>query len=161
MKNFKKICITIVSILILSSGVSAQGNTAIGIRFGGQTSGLTIRQFTNSNTALEGIVSFGHNSFLVTGLYEKFVPISNAPNLKWFYGIGGHVGFFSQNGYYFHNGRTYTENTTVLGVDGILGLDLKLRNAPISIGIDIKPFLDFDSGTSIFGDGALNLRFIF
>jgi hypothetical protein len=55
----------------------------------------------------------------------------------------------------------YDNNSAVVGIDGIIGLDYKFRNAPINIGIDIKPFMDFYSGASLFGDGALNFRFIF
>ena len=162
MKTFSRLIVTIASVALLSFGASAQSyNTAIGGRVGGQTSGLTIRQFTNSNTALEGIVSFGHKSFLVTGLYEKFVSIGNSPGFSWFYGIGGHVGFFGPDSYYYNNGRVYDRNTTVVGLDGILGLDYKIRNAPINIGIDIKPFVDFDNGANFIGDGAINLRFVF
>jgi hypothetical protein len=150
---------------IISFATNAQKyKTAIGFRVGGQTNGLTIRHFTDSKTALEGILSVGHNATLVTGLYEKFVPIRGAAGLNWFYGIGGHVGFFRENGYYFHNKKRvvyYDNNSTVVGIDGIIGLDYKFRNAPVNIGIDLKPFMDFYGGATLFGDGALNVRFIF
>jgi hypothetical protein len=165
MKKLQKHTLIIALLSILSFATTAQKyKTAIGFRFGGQTNGLTVRHFTNSKTALEGILSAGHNAILVTGLYEKFVPISGASGLNWFYGIGGHVGFFREDGYYFYNKKRviyYDNNSAVVGIDGIIGLDYKFKNAPINIGIDIKPFMDFYSGASLFGDGALNFRFIF
>src|SRR5215216_182221 len=75
--------------------------TAIGVRLGGLTSGLTVKHFTNPSTALEGILSFGYRSFVITGLYEKHKDITSAPGLMWLYGIGAHVGFFRYGGYYY------------------------------------------------------------
>jgi hypothetical protein len=165
MKNTHKHTLIILLLTISSFTTTAQKyKTAIGFRIGGQTNGLTVRHFTNSKTALEGILSVGHNATLITGLYEKFVPISSASGLNWFYGIGGHIGFFREKGYYLYNKKRavyYDDNSTVVGIDGIIGLDYKFRNAPINIGIDIKPFMDFYGGASLFGDGALNVRFIF
>lgn len=165
MKKLHEHILIIALLSIISLETTAQRyKTAIGFRFGGQTNGLTIRHFTDSKTALEGILSVGYNAFLVTGLYEKFVPISGASGLNWFYGIGGHVGFFRENGYYFYNKKRviyYDNNSTIVGIDGIIGLDYKFKNAPINIGIDVKPFMDFYGGANLFGDGALNVRFIF
>jgi hypothetical protein len=75
--------------------------TGIGIRFGGLTSGLTVKHFTNPSAALEGILSFGYRSFIITGLYEKHNAVSDASSLKWFYGIGAHIGFFQYDGRYY------------------------------------------------------------
>src|SRR5690242_10600001 len=118
MKNIKKIIAAVSCVCVISLTSNAQENTysqnhptsgnggydyntAIGVRLGGLTSGLTIKHFTNPTTALEGILSFGYNSFLVTGLYEKQYDIASAQGLKWLYGIGGHVGFFRYRGYYY------------------------------------------------------------
>ncbi|MFI5205089.1 MAG: hypothetical protein ACHQF2_11390 [Flavobacteriales bacterium] len=144
-------------------------NTGIGIRLGGQSSGITFRHFTNGDGAIEGIVSLGHKSFIVTGLYEKFKPINNAPGLQWFYGGGLHIGFFSYGGHYNrykdHGHYYYVEEeggtAVVPGVDFIIGLDYKFDNAPINIGLDLKPFIDFDNGLRGYWDGAFSFRFVF
>jgi len=186
MKSIKKIIALIISAGIISLAASAQENTysnthpnssgygyrtAIGVRLGGLTSGLTIKHFTNPTTVLEGILGFGHNSFLITGLYEKHYDIASAEGLKWLYGIGGHVGFFRYRGYYYwvaydHGNRVYYvsspgTSTAVAGIDFILGLDYKFRDAPFNIGLDIKPFVDFYNGAYGYFDGALSLRFAF
>src|SRR5215510_5282396 len=132
MKRFKKIIALVFSAGIISLTANAQDNTysqthpntgtgydyntAIGARLGGLTSGLSIKHFTNSTTALEGILSFGHRSFVITGLYEKQYDIASAQGLDWFYGIGGHVGFFRYGGYYYwvaytDDGRVYYVNS--------------------------------------------------
>ena len=146
-------------------------NTAIGARLGGLTNGITVKHFTAPSTALEGILGFGHSSFLITGLYEKHRDIASAPGLMWLYGIGGHVGFFRYGGYYYrvayNDGRRvyYVANpgpsATVAGLDFILGLDYKYRNAPFNLGLDIKPFVDFYGGAYGYFDGALSVRFAF
>lgn len=137
-------------------------NTAIGARLGGATSGLTIKQFLSRSTNLEGIVSFGPHSFLITGLYEFNSNISsNAPGLNLVYGFGGHIGFFGDGGRYYAYSDRYYNNASVIGIDGIVGLDYKFSKAPINLGIDIKPFVDFYSGTSFFFDGAISIRIAF
>ena len=150
-------------------------NTGIGVRLGGLTSGLTVKHFVNPTSAIEGILGFGYRSFVITGLYEKHNYISTAPGLKWLYGLGAHIGFFRYGGYYYRvkynygNGNhgyvyyvEYPGNTaTVAGVDFILGMDYKFRNAPFNVGLDIKPFFDFYNGPYGYFDGALSIRFAF
>jgi len=146
-------------------------HNALGVRLGGLTTGITIKHFTTSTTALEGILGFSHRSFIVTGLFEKQKPIENAEGLSWFYGGGAHIGFFRYGGYYYYYGngnphyRYYVleegGSTAIVGLDFIIGLDYKFQNAPFDIGLDLKPFIDFQDGVYGYWDGALSLRFTF
>lgn len=159
----KYLIITCLSILILSvTNSSAQSyKTGLGLRFGGLTSGITLKHFTNSTTAIEGILSVGRKNFLITGLYEKHAAADKNSSLKFVYGFGAHVGFFQDGGsYYYNNGRTYT-SSTVLGIDGILGLDYKFNKAPINISMDLKPFIDFFGENYVYMDGGVSLRYTF
>jgi hypothetical protein len=161
------------SIIILcflwSNAFSQDYNTGIGFRLGGLTSGITIKHFVNPTSALEGVLSFGHRSFVITGLYEKHYPITNAENLKWFFGGGAHLGFFRYGGSYYiyknRGNRVYVEDagtsSTIGGLDFILGLDYKIKNAPLDISADIKPFVDFFEFPSGYFDGGVSLRFTF
>lgn len=156
-------------LLVFNSGFSQDYKTGIGIRLGGLTSGLTVRGFTNSSTAMEGILGLAHRSFIITGLYEKFQPISNAEGLNWFYGGGAHIGFFQYGGYYYlykEHGHVYYvdhegDSRVIIGGDFIIGLDYKFRNVPLNAGIDLKPFIDFADGVQGYFDGALSFRFVF
>lgn len=147
----------------LSLSAQSQGySTAIGVRLGGLTSGLTLKQFISSGAALEGIVSFGTNSFLITGLYEGHSEVSGASGLQWLYGGGAHIGFFRESGsYYAFRGEHIYNNRSVIGLDAIFGLDYKFRDAPINLGIDVKPIIDFFDGTVIYFDTALSIRLAF
>jgi hypothetical protein len=160
-KNIFIVAIILCAVSIYTS-TNAQGyKNGLGLRFGGLTSGLTLKHFTNQTTALEGIVSLGRQSVIVTGLYEKHAPLGGAGSAKLFYGFGGHLGFFQDGGrYYYNDSRIYT-SSTVVGLDGILGLDFKLNKAPINISMDIKPFVDFFGGNYFYMDGGLSLRYTF
>jgi hypothetical protein len=144
-------------------------SNGIGLRLGGFTSGITYQHIGASSGGFEGILSFGYRTFLLTGLYEKHESITGSPGLSWFYGGGGHLGFFQDNGYLYwvrRDGRVLYaeqvgETATVFGIDGILGLDYKFNGAPINIGLDIKPFIDFFNGSYVYFDGALNVRYTF
>ncbi len=170
MKTLRKLVIVFIAAIAISISLKAQDyKTEFGFRAGGLTSGLTVKHFINSDGALEGIMSFGYRSTVITGLYEKHENIPSAQGLKWFYGGGAHIGFFSYGGYYYtvhgHGNIYYVEregeSASVGGLDFIIGLDYKFNKAPVNVSLDIKPFVDFFNGTSGYFDGALSFRFVF
>ncbi len=162
MKLLKSAIAILIGLVLFSNSISAQSyHTGLGLRFGGLTSGITVKHFVSQKAALEGILSLGNKSFVLTGLYELHAPMDASNQFSIYYGIGGHLGFFQDGGsYYYNSNRLYTR-TTVAGIDGILGLDYKFRNAPINISMDIKPFIDFFNGNYVYFDGGLSLRYTF
>ncbi len=164
MKNTLTGILLLMAMLVATPGFaqSQSYGTAVGARLGGLTSGLTIKHFTSSSTALEGIVSFGSRSFIITGLYEVHNPISGARGLQWLYGGGAHIGFFNDGGsYYTFRGEHVYNNRSVVGLDLILGLDYKFKGAPINIGIDVKPIIDFYDGAIMYFDTGFSVRLTF
>jgi len=98
------------------------------------------------------------HGFDITGLYEKHDRAFEADRLRWFYGFGAHIGFY--NGDYVEwgsPGSTYN----VLGIDGIIGLEYSFTEAPINLGIDLKPALNIIGYTGFYADFALSVRYIF
>jgi hypothetical protein len=87
---------------------------------------ITAKYFFTPSNAMEGILSFG-TRFGIGGLYHVHKPL-DYPGLKWYYGVGGYVGFES--------GDTY------LGPTGAIGLDYKFEKIPLNLSIDWKPELD-------------------
>ncbi|HUX53890.1 MAG TPA: hypothetical protein VMV56_05730, partial [Williamwhitmania sp.] len=113
----KRIGITILLAMCLSSYSNAQDyNTGIGLR-AGYTNGLTVKHFIGSKVALEGILSSRWEGVEITGLYELQNRAFNTERLDWFIGFGAHVGFW--NGDHTNWGNR-GESYTVVGVDGIL-----------------------------------------
>ena len=143
-------------------------NTAIGLRVGG-TSGLTIKHFTGSTTAIEGIVSFWRRSIGLTALYEKHANAFGEPGFNWYYGVGGHVFVTGEDaGYYYdrhwnpHYYR-YENGGFSGGIDGIVGLEYKINPIPFAISLDLKPAIDITSGGNVYFyvDPGLGLKFTF
>jgi hypothetical protein len=169
--NVKKIQRAILALLISLNFFVLQSSaeeyeTGIGIRLGGITQGVSVKHFLNVNSALEGILSFGHHSFLITGLYEKQPAINGAPGLYWFYGGGAHIGFYNDAAYFYytkHGTRYYygDRSSAVFGIDLILGMEYKIQNAPITLGLDIKPAFDFVDAFPGYWEGAFTIRFAF
>jgi hypothetical protein len=71
--------------------------------------------------------------------------------LQWYFGPGAHVGFY--NGKY--------GDGVYAGVDGVLGLDYKIRSAPINISIDWQPSFEFGDGRGFVGSwGGIGIRYV-
>jgi hypothetical protein len=157
-----KLKISFIILFIISSySVNAQSyTTALGVRFGGLSNGVTLKHFISNSSAIEGIASIGYRTFIVTGLYEMHTPVDHSKLFKFYYGVGAHIGFFQDGGYYNYYNNYYT-NQAVIGVDGIIGLGYKFYSAPINIGMDFKPFFDFNSGSNFYFDGGLSIRYTF
>jgi hypothetical protein len=154
--------IIILSFLITGTLVKAQSyQSAVGLRLGGLTNGLTVKHFVSNSSALEGILSIGNKAFVVTGLYEMHTPVDQSKLFAFYYGIGAHVGFFQDGGYYYyHNDLIYTHQS-VVGIDGILGLEYKFKTVPLNVGMDFKPFIDFNDRSNIYFDGGVSIRYTF
>lgn len=142
----KKIITSLV--LIVACSATAQYNTAIGLR-GGETSGLTIKHFTGNSLAIEGIVGLWSHGFTATLLVEKHQELGSGFNL--YYGGGGHLvtGTDRYYGWYRRGHRYYyyDGNTFALGIDGVIGLEYKIPQAPIAFSLDLKPYVEFVNGS--------------
>jgi hypothetical protein len=124
-----------------------QYNTAVGVRVG-ETSGLTIKGFVADDAAIEGILGLWHRGVSLTAMYELHNPAFNANGLSWYFGAGGHVALSNRRDNYdwyrFGQRRYYIENGEAgLGIDGIIGLEYKIPQAPIAFSLDLKPFIEF------------------
>lgn len=123
---------------------STSYKTAIGLR-AGETSGLTIKQFVGSSTALEGIIGVWSHGISATLLYEKHVPAFDVAGLNWYYGAGGHVAFEAgRRLVYYRNDRyyRYNEGNVGLGIDGIIGMEYKIPSIPFALSLDVKPYVE-------------------
>ena len=158
----KLIALIIIITAFSNQEIIAQENgssykTAIGVKF--YPGGLTIKHFIKENAALEGILYLWDRGTRVTGLYEFHGNISGAPGLKWYVGPGAHVGFWNDRWR-----RDYPNySRSVVGIDGVLGLDYKFNGAPINMSIDWQPSFEFgDYGAGFSGNwGGIAIRYTF
>jgi hypothetical protein len=157
----KKLVITFLIVFCLISVSNAQDyKTGIGLR-GGLENGLTIKHFTGEKSALEFLLASRWRGFEITGLYEIHNQAFDAERLKWYYGAGGHVGFWNGD-YTYTKWGTQGTNYTVVGIDGILGLEYSFKEIPFNISLDWKPAFNFIGYSGVWADGgALSIRYIF
>ncbi len=155
----KKVVFLFLLVVFLAFNSNAQDySTGIGLR-GGFGTGLTIKHFLDGNTAVEGIFDSRWHGISVTGLYEIHNRAFDTDRLNWYYGVGGHLGFWDGKYYRDYNNNT---NYTVIGADGILGLEYNFREIPFNISIDWKPALNLSGSSGFYGDGgAISLRYTF
>ena len=158
MKRLIISCLIILGLVTISN--AQDYNTGIGLR-GGWESGLTVKHFIGSKSALEGILATRWRGFEITGLYEIHNVAFNAERLKWYFGFGAHIGFWDgdyTSKYWGDPGTNYT----VVGLDGILGLEYSFSEVPINISLDWKPAFNIVGYQGWWADGgALSIRYIF
>jgi hypothetical protein len=156
--------ITTISFLLITYLANSQATTeqysspykkAIGFKL--NPGAISYRSFYTRNKAVEGIGFISLDGFQLTILNEKFTPFANAENLTWYMGYGGHFNLWSER--YKLNNPSKSAGVA-LGIDGMLGLDYKLKNTPINLSVDIQPAFNF-VGASYFdlGWGGIGIRY--
>ncbi len=155
----KKFAIVFIGFLFVAASAGAQDyNTGIGFR-GGPSNGITVKHFVTSNAAVEGLLSTRWGGFNITGLYEIHAQAFDVPRLNWYYGAGGHIGFWDGGpNHPWLNRGSYT----VVGLDGILGMEYNIEPIPFNVSLDWKPAFNIIGYTGFWGDEvALSIRYIF
>jgi hypothetical protein len=155
----KKIILTLTLVIFISVYVSAQDyNTGVGLRLG-FSNGLTVKHFLSQRSAVEGLLATRWRGFDITGLYEVHNQAFDVERLNWYFGGGGHVGFWNGDNTNWGDRGT---NYTIVGIDGILGIEYNFREVPINLSLDWKPAFNLTGYTGFWGDGgALSIRYIF
>jgi len=144
----KKILFSIILVVGLTTASYAQDyNTGIGLR-GGYGWGITAKHFLNQSNAIEGFFYGYPNGFNLTGLYQFHNRAFDVDYLRWYYGFGAHIGNYSSS--YF-----------VFGIDGIIGIEYTFSEAPINIGLDFNPHVNFTGYTGFMPSAALSIRYTF
>ena len=156
-------------ILALSPTLSeAQNYTrTAGIRCG-QTSGFTYRQYMDESNAYEGIVSFKKNGLQLTLLKEFVQPyfLEHSENIYLVWGFGAHAGTNRTSSWEIFTKRFYELSSVIplFGIDGYAGLEYRIKEVPLNVGVDFKPFFDL-AGARFFSmsiwDFAITLKYNF
>lgn len=165
------ICVFVVLCLSYNLTFSQDYKTGIGLR-GGWIGGLTVKHFIKEGRALEGIFSsgWGWRGYQITGLYEIHKAAFTNDGIEgffWFYGAGAHfAGGYKYTKWHPDGSKGYydTYNYSAFGIDGIFGLEYKIEEIPVTLGLDIKPFIEFSNYRGYpfrFWDGAFSIRYVF
>lgn len=152
-------------LLLVSFHQTAQSQdykSAIGARFGFPLS-ASYKTFLSESSAVEAFVGFQSYALSYTWInigaaYQIHNDISGVDGLKWYYGAGASVYLYSFKNVFV--GDNF--GSTAIGLQGYLGLDYRLKDAPINISLDWVPtfFLSgFNNGFSP-KYGALSVRYI-
>jgi hypothetical protein len=147
----------IISLLSVAS-FGQDYRTSLGLR-AGLPYGLTVKHFLSKYNALEGILASRWQGFIITGLYENEHQTGQYPGLNWYWGLGAHIGFWGVD----ENPNLNTGYSgSVIGVDGVLGLEYTFDEIPLNLAIDILPSVNLIGTTGLAGiNGAISVRYVF
>jgi hypothetical protein len=153
----RKVFVSVVALFIVM-GSQAQSHssegygykTALGVKVW-DGAGISLKHFFDKNAG-ELIGYFWNRGFRLTGLYEIHGDINGAEGLRWYVGPGAHLGFYNSK----YGGGS------VIGIDGVIGLDYKFNGAPINVSLDWQPSFEFGDGSGFIGSwGGLGIRYTF
>jgi hypothetical protein len=129
----------------------ARYNFAIGVKF--FPGSISVKHTLYSKNKFEGLI-YNWKGVRAVGLFEIENRIDGIEGLCWYFGPGAHIQF--------REGTKVYAGSYYLGFDGVIGIDWKIRNAPINLSLDWQPSLDFDQNNENFkgGFGGIGLRYV-
>jgi hypothetical protein len=161
------------AVLVFSGGlVFGQGfNQAVGIR-GGLTSGIEYRYYTSdvhSFKALLGTRNFGNRRGLqlhVLTEYYEYDLFDFSYQLVFYYGFGAHAGYESWDEIRYEGNTRWEDSKTafVTGIDGLAGVHYLFYEAPVTVGVEVKPYFDILGKNGLDAqlfDFAFTLKYLF
>jgi hypothetical protein len=118
--------------------------------------------------AYEGILSFKQGGLQLTLLKQFVKPYltEHSDNIYLVWGYGAHLGTHRTSAFEIFSKKFYDLNsiTPLFGLDAFAGLEYRIREIPLIIGVDFKPFFDL-AGARFFSmsiwDFAVSLKYNF
>ncbi len=158
----KPITILLFALTLLTCEYSNAQDNAIGLR-GGLGTGVTFQHYLSEERAVELMLHTRWRGLVLTGLYEVHKPFSDVEGLKWYYGGGAHLGFWSYYGRGPNRyGDNWAETRAIAGADGIIGMEYFFNEIPFQVSLDWKPVINLIGYTGFWGDEAgLSFRYVF
>ncbi|TVQ15356.1 MAG: hypothetical protein EA361_05875 [Bacteroidetes bacterium] len=154
----KKISLIVFVVLLGMGSLKAQDyKTGIGVR-GGFYSGLSIKHFISGSDAIEGVIATHYRGVVLAAMYQKHTNAFDAPGLNWYYGPGAHLGFYDRR-YSPWYGSSDTGNFSTIGVLGVIGLEYKIEDLPITVGFDVTPALNLIPNVQFWIGAGVTLRY--
>ncbi len=155
----KKVVIVLIAAVLSIGSLAAQDyKTAFGVR-GGFYNGLSLKHFISQTGAIEGVVSTHYRGLLIAGMYQMHTQAFDVDGLNWYYGGGAHLGFYSYRYSPWYTNQT--GNFSTLGIMGVVGLEYKIEEIPVTIGVDITPAFNLIGHTGFWFNSGVTLRYTF
>ncbi|GAA5037546.1 hypothetical protein GCM10011506_34000 [Marivirga lumbricoides] len=108
---------------------SQKYGTAVGIRFGDNQFGVSVRQQFYKRFTGEALLEVSANEFTATILPKYHLPILGK-GLNFYVGAGAHLGTLKDYG-------------ATVGVDLMAGIEMKVPALPVTVSADFKPAYHF------------------
>lgn len=162
----KSLIITVLLMGLLFFNTRAQDyKNAIGGRIG-LSSGITYQHQIDEFRGYKGLMSFRDGGIQITALLESYRPLYLKFTDKMYYytGLGAHIGFTRyqpQRGFLsnpFRYSYRYGSFSPVIGMDAIIGLEIRCAKAPLAFNLDVKPFFEL-FGQNIFRLSLFDIGF--
>lgn len=122
-------------------------DTALGVRLGGSSYGITAQQRVASRVTIEGIAGLGQREYSGTLLGEYHFGILG-PSLNYYVGAGGHLGHDKDTGDFG-------------GFDGLVGVEYKVAFLPVVLSFDFKPAIELHGDDYARFPTAFSIRYVF
>lgn len=149
----------LIAMLSIHSTQATEYKTAFGVR-GGFYSGLTLKHFISGMDALEIVAATHYRGIILAGMYQRHAQAFDVPGLNWYFGGGGHLGFYDRS-YSPWYGVNQTGNFSTLGVIGVVGMEYKIEEIPVTVGVDITPAFNLIGHTGFWINSGVVLRYTF
>ncbi len=134
---------------------------AVGIR-AGWSSGFEYRVYTDDLNSYRLLLSTRNRGMQFHALKEfhRYDLFEFSDQLVFIFGAGLHAGYERWDVHHYNYKYSYyhTRTAFIAGLDGLAGLEYTFYKAPVSLGIEVKPFFDF-FGRDFFKLGLFDFGF--
>ncbi len=122
----KKILICLVFLLTGTAVAQAQDyRWGIGVRGGVECTGIAFKYNFDPANSIDAMLALIPRNANLFALYERHIPVI-AEGFRFFYGGGANLGSW--------------KDKFTFGIDGVVGLEYKIKPIPLALAIDYKPF---------------------
>jgi hypothetical protein len=155
----KVLSVFVLLFMFVAVSQAQEYNSAIGLRLGTPLS-VSYKKFISEQGAFEGVAGFrsfaGYSWFNIGAYYQHHNEIASVNGLRWYYGAGANVYFWS-----YDSGFIDAGSSTSIGISGVLGLDYKFEDIPLNLSVDWIPtfFVNGYGNGFAGGYGALAARY--
>ena len=142
----KRLLLLLLIFMFGTAAFAQEFHQAIGIR-AGWTSGFEYRVFTDDYNSYKILLGNRDRGIQLHVLKEfhRYDLFEFTDQLIFVFGGGVHVGYerWDKRYYYFNTSYSNTQTSLIAGIDGLAALEYLFYEVPVSVGFEVKPYVDF------------------